>query len=76
MRTTLAILLFCAAAASQPIDTERSTLTVRVYKSGVFSAFAHDHEIRAPIEEGEADFGAKTVRLRVKAGATNWRRRV
>ena len=35
------------------IDGARSTITVRVYKSGFFSAFGHDHEIQAPIESGE-----------------------
>jgi polyisoprenoid-binding protein YceI len=47
--------VFLAAAAgaeTHPIDTERSTLTVLVYKSGLFSAFADDHIIRAPIATG------------------------
>lgn len=35
-----------------PIDVERSTLTVFVYKSGLFSVFADDHVIRAPIAGG------------------------
>jgi len=38
--------------AETPIDRERSVVTVRVYKTGLFSAFAHDHEIRAPIKSG------------------------
>jgi polyisoprenoid-binding protein YceI len=41
-----------AGAGQQPIDTERSTLTVFVYKSGLFSAFADDHVIKAPIAAG------------------------
>jgi YceI-like domain len=36
----------------RPIDTERSTLTVFVYKSGFFSGFADDHVVRAPIARG------------------------
>lgn len=28
------------------IDGDRSTITVRVYKSGLFSALAHDHTRR------------------------------
>jgi len=50
------------------IDGARSTITVRVYKSGFFSAFAHDHEIQAPIESGEVK-GAESssVELRVAA---------
>jgi hypothetical protein len=40
------------AAQSRPVDVERSTLTVYVYKSGLFSAFADDHVINAPIVGG------------------------
>jgi polyisoprenoid-binding protein YceI len=41
-----------ASAGQQAIDTGRSTLTVFVYKSGLFSAFADDHVIKAPIASG------------------------
>jgi len=43
-----------AAPGAEPlrIDTEHSTLTVLVYKAGLFSAFADDHVIRAPIAGG------------------------
>lgn len=41
-----------AAAQAQKIDTQRSTMTVKVGKSGLFSAFGHNHEIRAPIVSG------------------------
>jgi polyisoprenoid-binding protein YceI len=41
-----------ASAAPVAVNTQQSTLTVRVYKSGFFSAFAHDHEISAPIDSG------------------------
>lgn len=37
---------------NRPIDAERSTLTVLAYKSGLFSAFADNHVIRAPISSG------------------------
>ena len=39
-------------AQTRPINLERSTLTVLVYKSGLFSAFADDHVISAPIASG------------------------
>ncbi|OFV90345.1 MAG: hypothetical protein A3G76_01615 [Acidobacteria bacterium RIFCSPLOWO2_12_FULL_65_11] len=39
-------------AEPKPIDTDRSTVTVFAYKSGLFSAFAHDHVISAPIDDG------------------------
>ncbi len=47
----------CTARAqtARQIDTEKSSLTVRVYKSGLFSAFAHDHEIRASVQSGNFD---------------------
>jgi polyisoprenoid-binding protein YceI len=49
------------------IDTEKSVMTVRVFKAGFFSGFAHDHEIRAPIEEGSFDQGNPSVQLKVDA---------
>ena len=39
-------------AQKQSVDTTRSTLTVYVYKSGLFSAFADDHVIKATIASG------------------------
>ena len=59
------------SAQSTAIDVNKSTLKIRVFKSGAFSAFAHDHEIQAPIEEGrinegKIDSSAKaSVQLRV-----------
>jgi YceI-like domain len=44
-------------AQSKTIDVNKSTLTIRVFKSGAFSAFAHDHEIQAPIDEGKIEGG-------------------
>jgi hypothetical protein len=53
-------------AQRQAIDVNKSSLTIRVFKSGAFSAFAHDHEIRAPIDEGKIDSSASpSVQLRV-----------
>lgn len=56
-----------AAQAGHEIDTEKSALTVRVYKAGLFSAFGHDHEIRAPIQHGSFDEKNKTVEFTVKS---------
>jgi polyisoprenoid-binding protein YceI len=52
-----------AAAQQRSIDVTKSTLTVRVYKAGLLSAFAHDHEIVAPIAGGWADTTAHRVEL-------------
>ena len=57
------------AGSQKAIDTERSVLTVRVYKTGLFSAFAHDHEIRAPIQKGVFDEDKSTVEFLVDAHA-------
>jgi polyisoprenoid-binding protein YceI len=60
----LSALLVTAALAAGPvrgemrtIDGKRSTVTVHVGKSGVFSAFGDNHEIRAPIASGTVDDG-------------------
>jgi polyisoprenoid-binding protein YceI len=59
-----------AGAEPRPIDTERSTLTVFVYKSGVFSAFADDHVIRAPIASGTvSDEAPLAVSIEVKSAS-------
>jgi len=50
------------------IDRDHSSLRVHVYKAGFLSAFAHDHEIEAPIESGEVtETGSPFVELRVDA---------
>jgi len=60
-------------AQSKAIDGNKSSLKIRVFKSGAFSAFAHDHEIEAPIAEGKIDEGKidssanASVQLRVDA---------
>jgi polyisoprenoid-binding protein YceI len=52
-------------AQAKAIDVDKSTLTVRVFKTGAFSAFAHNHEIQAPIAEGKIDSSGNSVQLRV-----------
>jgi polyisoprenoid-binding protein YceI len=78
LRDILAIAAIVLDGASCPtgavvqdysIDTSRSVLIVRVFKSGIFSAFAHDHEIEAPVAEGDIHLSADpSVTLRVRAG--------
>ena len=45
-------------AQSHALDPKRSTITVRVFKSGLFRAFADDHVIEAPLAEGSLDDSA------------------
>lgn len=46
------------SAERRTIDAERSTITVRVFKSGLFRAFADNHVIQASLLEGSADDSA------------------
>jgi hypothetical protein len=42
-------------AQQHNIDTQKSTLTIYVGKTGAFSGLGHEHEVRAPIHSGTAD---------------------
>ena len=57
-----------AFGQTREMDREKSVLTVRVYKTGLFSAFAHDHEIRAFIQSGGFDEQKRSVEFQVKSG--------
>lgn len=65
------LILCCITAAHaqspQPvqIDTERSVMRVHVFKTGIFSAFGHEHEIVAPIESGSFSSEPPLVELKV-----------
>ena len=41
-----------ASAQQHNIDTQKSTLTIHVGKTGSFSGLGHEHEVRAPIHSG------------------------
>jgi polyisoprenoid-binding protein YceI len=57
-----------ATAAGRPIDAEHSTLTVLVFKAGLFSAFADDHVISAPIAGGSiSDDAPLAVEIKVRS---------
>jgi polyisoprenoid-binding protein YceI len=53
------------APAPKKIDTQQSVMTVRVFKSGMFSAFGHEHEISAPIRQGSLDENSRSIELAV-----------
>lgn len=65
--------LLCAlgvSAQQHNIDTQKSTLTIHVGKTGAFSGLGHDHEVRAPIQSGTADTGSHPeVEIHVDARA-------
>ena len=66
-----AISLICvlgASAQQKKIDTQKSTLTIHVGKTGTLSGLGHEHEVRAPIHSGTAETGAHpAVEVRVNA---------
>jgi polyisoprenoid-binding protein YceI len=55
----IAGLMFVMGVSAQQrnIDTQKSTLTIHVGKTGVFSGLGHEHEVSAPIHSGTADTG-------------------
>jgi len=61
----LMLALACNYAGAQAvgIDTGRSNLTIKVDKTGFFSAFAHNHTIQAPIASGQLDVEKRTITL-------------
>jgi polyisoprenoid-binding protein YceI len=76
MRRTVflaAVALVCVLgvnAQQHNIDTQKSTLTIHVGKTGAFSALGHEHEVRAPIHSGAADTGSQpAVEVHVDARA-------
>ncbi len=67
----LGLLLSTAATAQvRAIDPARSTVTIHVGKTGVFSAFGHGHEVRGPIAQGGVEASAvdPKVKIMVRAG--------
>jgi polyisoprenoid-binding protein YceI len=58
LAATLAASASSLLAETRPINVNDSTLTVFVYKSGLFSAFADDHTVKAPIASGSISDGA------------------
>ena len=59
-------------AEDRAIDTERSTVTVRVFKAGLFRAFADNHTVQAPLAEGSLDDSA-TPRVQIAIDARRLR---
>ena len=50
-------------AQAVPLDIGRSTVRIHVEKSGIFSAFAHNHTIKAPLASGQLDVEKHTISL-------------
>jgi polyisoprenoid-binding protein YceI len=68
------VLLVClagrafGASEKHSIDSAASKITIHVFKTGLFSGLAHDHEIEALIESGEViDSESPSVEVRVSS---------
>jgi polyisoprenoid-binding protein YceI len=58
------------SAQQHDIDAQRSTLTIHVGKTGMFSGLGHEHEVHAPIHSGIVDTGSHpAVEIHVDARA-------
>src|SRR5207247_9197082 len=55
------------ASVQTAIDPQKSSITVSVFKAGVFSAFGHEHEITAPMQQGSFTENPGSVELTVDA---------
>ncbi len=54
-------------ASASDIDPQKSVMTVRVLKTGMFSAFGHEHEISAPIKDGKFSETERSVEFTIDA---------
>ena len=55
-----ASLMFVSGMSAQQhnLDTQKSTMTIHVGKTGALSGLGHEHEVRAPIHSGTAETGS------------------
>ncbi|HEY2392457.1 MAG TPA: YceI family protein [Candidatus Angelobacter sp.] len=62
-----AVLILSVLASAQSSDNaqQRSAITIRVFKSGLFSGFAHNHVVIAPISQARVDPAALTAEIAV-----------
>ncbi len=65
----LVLAMACHFAAAQVVDVDagRSNIAIHVEKSGLFSAFAHNHTIQAPIASGHLDVEKRSAMLTFNA---------
>jgi polyisoprenoid-binding protein YceI len=68
--TAILVCVLGVSAQQHNVDTQKSTLTIHVGKTGVFSGLGHEHEVHAPIHSGTADTGSHpAVEIHVDARA-------
>src|SRR5438552_4472991 len=52
---------------AQPLDTARSSITIRVGRSGVFSFAGDNHLVRAPLASGSVNEAGKHIEFKVQS---------
>ncbi len=74
MQRVALVLVALVISAASPVDSrplvvdvQHSKMTVHVYKQGLFSFLADNHEVNAPLLSGSYDGEAKTIVLTVDA---------
>src|SRR5436309_11483086 len=70
MKNLFGIILLLAGistARAADLDLAASKITIDVEKSGLFSAFAHNHTIGAPLASGHLDVEKRTVELKFRS---------
>ena len=63
----LLIALGNASVYAADIDLAASKITVHVEKSGLFSAFAHNHTVAAPLASGHLDVQKRAIELKFRS---------
>jgi len=63
----LLLALSFTPAHAADLDLAASKITVHVEKTGLFSAFAHNHTIAAPLASGHLDVQKRTIELKFRA---------
>jgi polyisoprenoid-binding protein YceI len=61
------LLVFSSCAHAAELDLAASKVSVHVEKSGLFSAFAHNHTIAAPLASGRLDLQNRAIELKFRS---------
>jgi YceI-like domain len=63
----LSMLLAAPLSGNAGAESEQSKVTIHVFKSGIFSGFAHDHVVIAPITQMAVDSKLLTAEITIPA---------
>src|SRR5438874_13024252 len=72
LRTSYLWVVLAAVAAfpqARPLDTARSSITIHVGRTGVFSFAGDNHLVRAPLASGSVNEAGKHIEFKVQSKA-------